>query len=62
VERVCDRDSDALRYLGEIGIRPGALLDVTERDPFGGPLWVQAGGRGLALGPVLADLVHGRRA
>jgi DtxR family transcriptional regulator, Mn-dependent transcriptional regulator len=59
VERVSDRDSDALRYLDELGIRPGVRLRVGERDPFGGPLWVEVDGRRHALGLPLARLVHG---
>lgn len=59
VERVLDRDPAALRYLGELGIRPGVVLNVVERAPFGGPLWVRLDGRGLALGDPLAGLVFG---
>jgi len=62
VDRIRDRDREALRYLGELGVRPGVVLDVVERDPFGGPLWVMVGGRRHALGSELADLVFGRSA
>src|SRR5215213_9900303 len=37
--RVSDSNSEMLRYLAERGIRPGAELEVTERQPFGGPLF-----------------------
>ena len=59
VERVSDRDSDALRYLGELGIRPGVMLVVEERAPFGGPLWVSVDGKRYALGEQLPRLIHG---
>jgi DtxR family transcriptional regulator, Mn-dependent transcriptional regulator len=59
VERVSDRDSGVLRYLDELGIRPGTVLVVGERDPFGGPLWVEVGGRSRPLGLPLARVVHG---
>lgn len=59
VERVSDRDSDALRYLDELGVRPGVVVRVGERDPFGGPLWVEVAGQRRALGLPLARLVHG---
>jgi DtxR family Mn-dependent transcriptional regulator len=62
VERVRDRDREALRYLGELGVRPGATLDVVERAPFGGPLWVRIDGRRHALGSELAGIVFGRAA
>jgi DtxR family Mn-dependent transcriptional regulator len=59
VERVSDRDSEPLRYLGELGIRPGVVLVVEERAPFGGPLWISVDGQRHALGEQLARLVHG---
>lgn len=59
VERIADRDSDALRYLGELGIRPGVQLVVEQRDPFGGPLWVSVDGERQALGDQLVRTVHG---
>jgi DtxR family Mn-dependent transcriptional regulator len=63
VERVSDRDGAALRYLGELGIRPGTVLEVVERAPFDGPLWVQVDGRGRhGLGTPLTEIVHGRTA
>ncbi len=60
VQRVSDRDSEALRHLGARGVVPGAQLEVVEREPFGGPLWVVVQGERLALGAPLARLVHGR--
>jgi DtxR family Mn-dependent transcriptional regulator len=59
VDRVSDEDSAALRYLAGLGVRPGVVLRVTEREPFGGPLWVEAGGQRRALGTRLTCLVHG---
>jgi Mn-dependent transcriptional regulator len=62
VERVLDRDRAALRYLGELGVRPGVVLEVVEQSPFGGPLWVVLDGERVALAPVLADIVFGASA
>ncbi len=59
VDRVSDRDSAALRHLGELGIVPGAVVDVLEEDPFGGPRWVLIGDDRHALGIPLTRLVHG---
>jgi DtxR family Mn-dependent transcriptional regulator len=59
VERVSDRDSAALRYLAELNIRPGVVIEVGERAPFGGPLWVSVDRKQHALGPPLAQIVHG---
>ena len=60
VERVSDRDSAALRHLGQLGIVPGTVLDVEEQEPFGGPYWVRVDGERHALGIPLTRLVHGR--
>ena len=62
VDRVSDEDSAALRYLASLGVRPGVVLRVLEREPFGGPLWVEIDGTDgprHAMGAPLADLVHG---
>jgi DtxR family transcriptional regulator, Mn-dependent transcriptional regulator len=59
VDRVSDEDSTALQYLADLGIRPGVVLRVLEREPFGGPLWVEVGGQRRAMGVALTQLVHG---
>ena len=59
VNRVSDEDSAALRYLASLGVRPGVVLRVAEREPFGGPLWIEIKGQRRALGTPLARLVHG---
>jgi DtxR family Mn-dependent transcriptional regulator len=56
--RVSDSDSQMLRYLAERGIRPGARLVVKERQPFGGPIHIEADGVEHALG---GELVHRMR-
>jgi DtxR family Mn-dependent transcriptional regulator len=53
--RVSDADSAMLRYLAEHGIRPGARIAVTDRQPFGGPLFVEVGGETHAIGGELAE-------
>ena len=41
VDRVSDSDPEALRYLAEIGIRPGARARIRGRGPVGGPLFLR---------------------
>jgi len=60
VERLHNRNAEALRYLAELGLRPGVTVEVVERAPFDGPLWVRVDGERVALGASLALLVHGR--
>jgi DtxR family Mn-dependent transcriptional regulator len=59
VERVSDRDPEALRYLGRLAIGPGVRLTVLEHAPFAGPTWVEVAGERHALGVPLARLVSG---
>jgi len=59
VRRVSDRDSAALRHLGELGVRPGVVVTVERQDPFGGPLWIRVDEQPHALGTPLARLIHG---
>ena len=59
VDRVSDRDSAALRYMGELGIVPGAVLSVEEQLPFSGPQWVRVNSERHALGAPLSRLIFG---
>lgn len=43
VDRVSDSISEALRYLAQLGIRPGARLKVVDRGPVEGPLFITVG-------------------
>jgi DtxR family transcriptional regulator, Mn-dependent transcriptional regulator len=52
--RVSDSNPDMLRYLAERQIRPGQELTVTDKQPFGGPLFVRIAGGDHALGGALA--------
>lgn len=53
--RVSDSDPEMLRYLAERGIRPGAELEVRERQPFGGPLTIEVEGSSHTIGGELAE-------
>ena len=52
--RVSDSDPAMLRFLSERGIAPGAAVEVVERQPFDGPLYVRVTGEVHVLGAVLA--------
>lgn len=62
VERVSDRDPEALRYMASIGLQPGATIVVECKDPFGGPVWVRVGKKRRAIGAELANRVYVSRA
>lgn len=59
VARVPDSDARALRYLAALGIRPGVQIEVVERGPVGGPLWLRVGPRSEpeAVSKELAEVV-----
>jgi DtxR family Mn-dependent transcriptional regulator len=52
--RVSDSDPEMLRYLAGQGVALGDRLEITGRQPFGGPMFVRLGERELALGGELA--------
>ena len=59
--RVSDSDPEMLRFLGERGIVPGAALEVIERQPFDGPVYVRFGDEVHVLGAVLARAMRVER-
>jgi DtxR family Mn-dependent transcriptional regulator len=56
--RVSNSDPEMLRYLAEQGIALGDRLEVTGRQPFGGPVFVRSGDRELPLGGQLAQAMR----
>lgn len=52
--RVSDSDPEMLRYLAERGIALGDRLEIVDRQPFGGPVFVRFGDREHPLGGALA--------
>ncbi len=56
--RVSDSDPEMLRYLAELGIAIGQDLEVVERQPFGGPLFVRFGEQTHPLGEGLAQAMR----
>lgn len=60
IARVDDDDPELLRYLGELGIRPGAEVAVLDIAPFGGPIRIHVSGTNQAIGPKAASHVYVR--
>ena len=46
---VTEEVPEILRYLGQVGLRPGATVNVIEKAPLGGPLTVDRAGNLYAL-------------
>jgi DtxR family Mn-dependent transcriptional regulator len=58
--RVSDADPEMLRYLSERGIAPGDTVEVADKQPFGGPLFVTFRGTTHVLGGTLAGAMRVR--
>jgi DtxR family Mn-dependent transcriptional regulator len=58
IVRVCDQHPDRLRYLAELGLTPGARLEVVASAPFDGPISVRVGGAVHPLDRRLAREIY----
>jgi DtxR family transcriptional regulator, Mn-dependent transcriptional regulator len=56
--RVSDSDPEMLRFLAERGIAPGNELEVIDKQPFDGPLFVRFGDQVHVLGGALANAMR----
>jgi DtxR family Mn-dependent transcriptional regulator len=54
VIEVSDRDPDLLRYVGRIGLVPGATLTLVAAEPFGGGFAIHVGGEAHVVGREVA--------
>ncbi|MFN2528524.1 MAG: metal-dependent transcriptional regulator [Candidatus Baltobacteraceae bacterium] len=57
VHGVTEEVPEILRYLGEIGLRPGAPVRITEKAPLGGPVTIAVNGSTHAISLELARMV-----
>jgi len=57
VVEVGDEDAGRLRFLGEVGLTPGARVQMLERSQVSGAVRLRVGAREHTIGTVLADTV-----
>jgi DtxR family Mn-dependent transcriptional regulator len=57
VQRVSDDNPDLLRYLAELGLVPGALVQVESVAPYGGVYTVRIGEQTHAIGDMVTQAV-----
>lgn len=57
VAEVEDEDATLLTHLADLGLVPGARVEILSRGPFGGPLHIRVAGREHALGEGVAGAV-----
>lgn len=54
-------DPDVITFLDEMGVRPGALVEVREKHPFGGPVVLRVGSEDRTLGERVARQIFVRK-
>ncbi len=54
---VTEQAPEILRYLGDVGLRPGAAVAIKEKAPLGGPMTVRVGKEDHAISLELARMV-----
>ena len=57
VSRVPDSDAAMLRYIGELGLRPGVRIEMLEPEPYGGSLHLRVNGVERTIGRELAAYI-----
>ena len=55
--RVRDSDPGVLRYLAELGMKLEVLLEITDKQPFNGPITLRVHGKSHSIGRELAGHV-----
>jgi DtxR family Mn-dependent transcriptional regulator len=58
VARVRANDPELLRYLGRLGLYPGATVAIQGREPFAGPLFIRVEEAEHAIGREVAESVY----
>lgn len=57
VVRVVTSEPERLRYLAKLGLKPGSILSLIDRQPFHGPVTVRVGQEDTVLGHEMAALL-----
>jgi DtxR family transcriptional regulator, Mn-dependent transcriptional regulator len=57
ISGVTEQVPEMLRYLGDVGLRPGVRVRVVEKAPLGGPVTIEVNGRRQAISLELARMV-----
>ena len=57
IHGVTEEVPEILRYLGEIGLRPGIRVGIGEKAPLGGPVTVAVNGKSYAISLELARMI-----
>jgi DtxR family Mn-dependent transcriptional regulator len=58
ISEVMDDDSDALRYIGSLGIIPGCSVEILDKTPFEGPIRIKVDSNVREITPTLASMIY----
>jgi len=61
IVEVMDDDSDALRYIGSLGILPCCSVEILDKAPFEGPIRVKVDSNVKEISPKLAGMIYATR-
>jgi DtxR family Mn-dependent transcriptional regulator len=61
IKKIEHEESDILRYLNTLNLKPGTLVKVIEKAPFNGPITIAVNGKTLALGRNIATKIWIRK-
>jgi DtxR family Mn-dependent transcriptional regulator len=61
IVKITEEKADLLRYLGTMGLVPGASLEVVGKAPFNGPITIKVGRTNRALSREVASIIKVKR-
>jgi len=62
IVKITEETSDLLSYLYNMGLLPGASVEIVEKAPFEGPITLKVGGITRALSRTVASVIQVKRA
>jgi DtxR family Mn-dependent transcriptional regulator len=61
IVKITEERSDLLRYLNQLGLVPGAMIEIIEKAPFQGPITVKVGSTSHAISREIASIIQVKR-
>jgi DtxR family Mn-dependent transcriptional regulator len=58
IVKITEEESDLLHYLGTLGLRPGAEVEILEKAPFDGPTTLKVDGVSRAISSEMASIIQ----
>ena len=58
IKRITDQNPELLRYLGELGLKPNAEIDLLSQAPFKGPVSLRLNDEKVIIGYEVASHIH----